>query len=195
MDAHALTCIWTDGDGTYCIHSYPLWFGVPQVMTALAAWLIWRGRHADTPEDITTPTAFISLSGRGALAALLLTGLTYVAWDYFRMTQLFTPSVERHQNYRSDTLNKVRNTWLFQSYVLYAVVNTTTVDTTNAGMVLNAALEVLKVFPDPEIIIKVIEAAKMSGDAANVQLHSARFKSAWPKAFDAWAATQSSTVD
>ncbi len=179
--------------GFHSLVEYPLWFGVPQIMTALAVWLIWRGRQAKTPEDITTPTAF-TLSGRGAVAALLLTGLTYVAWDYFRVTQLFTPSVERHQNYRSDTLNKVRNTWLFQSYVLYAVLNTTTVDTTNAGMVLNAALEVLKEFPDPEIIIKVIDAARITGDATLVELHSERFKAAWPRAFEAWAATQPKTA-
>lgn len=179
--------------GFHSLVEYPLWFGVPQVMAVLAAWLIWRSRRLDRLEAvglIAIPTAVLSLSGRCACAALLLAGLTYVAWDYFRVTQLFTPSAERHQNYQTDTLNKVRTTSLFQSYVLYAVVNTTTVDADNARVVLDAALEVLKEFPDPAIIIKVIDAAKMTGDAGLVELHSECFKAAWPKAFAAWLAMQ-----
>lgn len=174
--------------GFHSLVEYPLWFGVPQGMAACAVWLVWRSRHPKLADATAMPTAAMSLPGRGAVAALMLVGLMYVAWDYFRVTQLFTPSIDRHQNYRSDTLNKVRKTWLFQSYVLYAVVNTTTVDTNNAGMVLNAALEVLKEFPDPEIIIKVIDAARMTGDTMLAELHAERFKAAWPKAFAAWVA-------
>lgn len=174
--------------GFHSLVEYPLWFGVPQVMVLLAAWLIWRTRHSGALGLTAVPTAVASFSGRCACSAMLLAGLTYVAWDYFRVTQLFTPSSERHQNYKTDTLDKVRNTPLFQTYVLYGVVNTTTVDAKNAEVVLKAALEVLKEFPDPPIIIKVIDAAEMTGDVALVELHLERFKAAWPKPFAAWAA-------
>lgn len=176
--------------GFHSLVEYPLWFGVPQGMAACAVWLVWRSRHPKLGDAAATSAAAMSLPARSAVVALVLAGLMYVAWDYFRVTQLFTPSIDRHQDFRTDTLNKARKTWLFHSYVLYAVVNTTTVDMNNAGMVLDAALEVLKGFPDPEIIIKVIDAAKMTGDTALVELHSERFKAAWPKAFAAWVATQ-----
>ncbi len=181
--------------GFHSLVEYPLWFGVPQGMAACSVWLVWRSRHPKVAAPTATHTEGVSLYGRGAVATLMLVGLMYVAWDYFRVTQLFTPSIDRHQNYRSDTLNKVRKTWLFHSYVLYAVVNTTTVDANNAGMVVNAALEVLKEFPDPEIIIKVIDAARMTGDSELVELHSARFEAAWPKAYSDWKATQVRTAD
>ncbi len=176
--------------GFHSLVEYPLWFGVPQGMAACAVWLVWRSRHPELAGATATPTAAMSLPTRTTLVALMLVGLMYVAWDYFRVTQLFTPSIDRHRDYRTDTLDKARKTWLFQSYVLYAVVNTTTVDPSNADMVLDAALETLKDFPDPEIIIKVIEAAKMTGDTALVELHSLRFRAAWPKAFAAWVALQ-----
>ena len=174
--------------GFHSLVEYPLWFGVPQGMAACTVWLVWRSRHPEMAGATAAPKAPTSLPARGVVAAVMLVGLMYVAWDYFRVTQLFTPSIDRHQDYQKDTLNKVRRTWLFQSYVLYAVVNTATVDANNAGMVLNAALEVLKEFPDPEIIIKVIDAARMTGDTALVELHSARFKASWPTAFAEWAA-------
>lgn len=176
--------------GFHSLVEYPLWFGVPQGMAACAVWLVWRSRTLKLADAIAPHTPALSLPARGTVAALMIVGLMYVAWDYFRVTQLFTPSIDRHKHYQTETLNKVRKTWLFQSYVLYAVVNTTTVDTNNAAMVLNAALEVLKEFPDPEIIIKVIDAAKMTGETALVELHSRRFMAAWPKAFAAWAAMQ-----
>lgn len=172
--------------GSHSLVEYPLWFGVPQLMAALAILLIWRVRRPRTADVEQGGAGGLKQSARCAVASLMLAGVTYVAWDYFRVTQLFTVSAERHSNYRTDTLNKVRTTWLFQSYVLYAMVNTSRVHTGNAGMVLSAALEVLKDYPDPEIIIKVIDAAKMTGDTALVELHTSRFEMAWPKAFAAW---------
>lgn len=172
--------------GAHSLLEYPLWFGVPQVMAALAIWVVWRGRQSQPTQTVASPAAGATFAIRSAGAALMLSALAYVAWDYFRITQLFTPVVERHPDYRTDTLIKVKGSWLFQHYVLYAVVNTTTADKNNAGLVLEVALEVLKDFPDPEIITKVIEAAKLTGDSALVALHIERFKSAWPKDFAAW---------
>lgn len=173
--------------GCHSLVEYPLWFGVPQGMATCAAWLVWRSRTTRQDASSATDAKVVPASRRLALAALILACLAYVGWDYFRVTQLFTPSIERHQNYHTDTLNKVRDTWFFQSYVLYAVVNTTTVDNSNAGMVLEAALETLKVFPDPEIIRKVVESARLTGDISLAEFHSERFKASWPKAFETWA--------
>ncbi len=177
--------------GLHSMLEYPLWFGVPQLMAICAVWLVLCSNRKNLIAMSGKFTAFLSFPRRAAFATLVLVGLTYTAWDYFKVTQLFTPSAERHQRYRSETLKKVGKSWLFQQYVLYAVVNTTPIDATNANLVLDAALEVLNDFPDPEIIIKVIDAARLTGDAGLVALHQERFRSAWPKEFATWDAEQS----
>lgn len=176
--------------GLHSMLEYPLWFGVPQLMTICAVWLIWRSNRTNLAGMSELFIIFSSFPVRAVLSALALAGLTYVAWDYFKVTQLFLTSVDRHESYRSETLKKVGKSWLFQPYVLYAVVNTTKVDAANASLVLNAALEVLKDFPDPEIIIKVIEAGNMNGETSLVELHTERFRAAWPKAFSEWRAAK-----
>ena len=72
-------------------------------------------------------------------------------------------------------------------------MTTTPVDNNNAGMMLGAALEVLEDFPDPAIIVKVIRSARLTGDTALEQLHTARFEAAWPKAFKSWEAAEKSS--
>lgn len=179
--------------GLHSLLEYPLWFGVPQVMAALAIWIIFRARQSQVTEVIASPTIGMALTIRAVVAFLMLSALAYTTWDYFRVTQLFTPVVERHSNYKIDTLNKVKNSWLFQRYVLYAVVNATTVDKNNAVLVLDAALTTIEEFPDPEIIVKLIEAAELTGNVQLFDLHTSRLKSAWPKEFLVWEAGQSQT--
>lgn len=172
--------------GSHSLLEYPLWFGVTQLMAACAVWLVWHSNRTSQSVHSGSSFSFLSFPARATFAMLALAGLTYLAWDYFKVSQLFTPSVDRHENYRSDTLKKVGKSWLFQHYVLYAVVNTTTVSPSNAALVLDAALGVLKDFPDPEIIIKVIEAAEMVGETKLAELHTERFRVVWPKQFSQW---------
>lgn len=181
--------------GFHSLLEYPLWFGVPQVMAILAVWIVFRAHQLKRTQVDLLPAVGIAFTTRSMAALLTLSALTYIAWDYFRVSQLYTPVAERHLYYKTDTLNKVKNSWLFQHYVLYAVVNATTVDEHNAVLVLDAALEVLKDFPDPEIIVKVIRAAELTGNVELSDLHANRFESAWPKDFSIWRAEQSKLRD
>lgn len=177
--------------GCHSLLEYPLWFGVPQVMAALAGWIIFRARQSPPAQVTSSSATGMTFMTRAVVGILMLSALGYVAWDYFRVSQLFIPSVQRHANYKTDTLNKVKDSWLFQQHVLYAVVNATTVNKHNAQMVLDAALEALEHSPDPEMIVKVIKAAELTGNTQLVELHTDRFKSAWPEDFLDWEAGRS----
>ena len=66
---------------------------------------------------------------RGRLADRVAVGvclalLGAVAWDYWRVSQLYLRANERNEAYRVDTLDKVRASWLFQDQVHFAELTT-----------------------------------------------------------------------
>ena len=49
-----------------------------------------------------------------------LAAAAYAAWDYHRISQLYLAPESRNAAYRSDTLAKVRHSWLFSNQVRFA---------------------------------------------------------------------------
>ncbi len=172
--------------GVHSLLEYPLWFGVFQLVLALAVWQIACVRRGETPADAVQAAQEWPGRGRIVASAVLLAGLSFVAWDYIKVSQLYLPASERLERYREDTFNKSRETVLFQSHVLIAQVVVTPLNQDNAELILAGALASLHVAPDSRIIRRVIEAAALLGRTDLVQLHEARYKLAWPKEYAEW---------
>lgn len=168
---------------------YPLWFGVFQLMAALAGWQIYRIRR----EGIASgggPQVLMLARLRMVVAALLLTLLSFIAWDYLKVSQLYLPEGQRMERYREDTFNKSRDTVLFNSHVLIAQVVAMELQPSNAELILAGSLASLHVAPDSRIIRRVIESAASLGRADLVELHEARYRAAWPKEYAEWKKEQ-----
>jgi O-antigen ligase len=171
------------------IHSlleFPLWFANFQVMVMLCAWVLWSTRTALGQSEILRTPAQKLLRAPAIYTGILMLALTYVAWDYFRMSQLYTPTDERAERYRDDTFNKARGTWLFSSQVLFAQVTTTDLDLSNAEAMLAASLTTLHNSPEPRTIEKVIGSAALLNRPDLVREHMAKYEAAWPRQFDEW---------
>ena len=176
--------------GVHSLLEYPLWFGVFQLMALLAAWQIYRSRrdgvHASEPRVCPAQ----STRGCVAMSAFLLAGLSFVAWDYLKVSQLYLPTDMRLDRYREDTFNKSRDTVLFNSHVLIAQIVVMDLTPANANLILEGALASLHIAPDSRIIRRVIESAALLGKQELVQLHMARYKAAWPKEYEEWLELQ-----
>lgn len=169
--------------GVIGIHSmveYPLWYGPFQIAAVLSVWLLWR-------PQVPQATRTTSSTWRGVAAALILAGVTYVAWDYHRVSQLFVNSEERYPAYRYNTLAHAQQSWLFKDVVSFAETTTLPALRETAPRLLPTALAALHFSPEPRVIVKVIESATLLGQDELALAHMARFKAAFPDAYREWS--------
>ena len=170
--------------GLLLIHSmleYPLWFGNFQVLGLLCLAILWLQYQVQS----TKPKNFLKSNTRNvrAAAAVMMLAMAWTGWDYLRVSQLYLPAKDRLAMFEVDTLNKVRNTALFSTEVLFAQVNNTTPDSVNAKAVLSGALIAIHGYPEPRVVKKLIAAALLSGNKELAEYHALRFKSAWPQEY------------
>lgn len=175
--------------GLLAFHSmveYPLWFGVFQLVALLAAAMIWQSRRMESAATLQPrngqPAMFVKVAA--AMLALLL----FVAWDYLKVSQLYTPRRWLLPSFREDTFMKAKNTLLFPQHVLVAQIVATPINALNAEAMLEASLEALKFAPDPRIIRQVLLAASVLHRGDLVAFHEQRFKESWPKDYKSWQA-------
>jgi O-antigen ligase len=135
--------------GLHSLLEYPLWYGPFQMAAALCLLLLW-GRKL--PQVLAM-----------ASAGLALTIAAYATWDYHRVGQLYLLPSERAAAYRENTLEKVRNSWLYQDEVRFAYVTTTPVTQDNAADVYPAALLALHYSPEPQVVAALLESARLLG--------------------------------
>ncbi len=180
--------------GVHSLLEYPLWFGVFQLMALLGAWQIYRIRRDGAPASELASNPAHSIRSRLMWCTFLLGGLSLVAWDYLKVSQLYLPSSMRLESYREDTFNKSRNTVLFNSHVLIAQIVVMDLTPANADLILEGALASLHIAPDSRIIRRVIESAALLGKQDIVRLHMARYKAAWPKEYEEWLQLQKASM-
>lgn len=175
--------------GAHSMLEYPLWFGVFQLMVGLACWQIYSIRRVGTSRNAATGSM---VRFRLLFSAAALSGLALVAWDYLKVSQLYLPAERRMERYRDDTFEKARTTVLFKSYVLIPQIVVMELNAGTANLILEGALASLHVAPDSRVIRRVIEAAELAGKPDLAQLHTARYKAAWPDEYEEWAARRGS---
>ena len=108
---------------------YPLWYGPFQIAFGLCLVILWRRPAAGSTDENNAknrsnkPVAHNNTAQAAMLIIASLFGLAtaaYAAWDYHRISQLYLAPESRNAAYRSDTLAKVRHSWLFSNQVRFA---------------------------------------------------------------------------
>ena len=115
----------------------------------------------------------------------------YAAWDYQRISQLYLAPESRSVAYRSDTLAKVRDSWLFASQVKFAELMLTPLEPGNAVWTFEAAGALLHYSPEPRVIEKRIEAGVLLGRDDDALKHLARYRAAFAADHARWAKANS----
>lgn len=173
---------------------YPLWYGPFQMAVGLCVWLLWRETHASihavdgaSPDHYSSINRGLALVGGGFVAIILAAILTFIAWNYWRVSQLYLAPEARAVAYRDGTLEKVRDSWLFRDQVEFAELTTTSLAPENAEYLYAMALRLVHFSPEPRVVQKLIDSATMRSDVEAARFYAERFKAAFPQAYAAWA--------
>ncbi|MCX8517440.1 MAG: Wzy polymerase domain-containing protein, partial [Rhodoferax sp.] len=168
--------------GLHSLLEYPLWYGPFQLATVLALWLLWStppvcGSAANSVASVPQRRRRRRLAQ--ALAAALLLVCSYIAWDYWRTTQIYLPSYERSAAYKEDTLVKIGASWLFRDSVDFAELGITPLTPANAGHIHALALNMLHFSPESLVLEKLIESARLLGYATEADFYALRYQRAY----------------
>lgn len=165
--------------GVLALHSlleYPLWYGPFQVALLLSLWLL-RGRIWQV----------LQVPGRATGLALVLGGvLGFVAYDHAQVRQIYLPAAQRFGFWRDPAMQVAQRAWLFSGTAVFAQVTTTPVHPGNARAMLAASLEALHTSPEPRVIEKLLDSARLLGEDALFEAHKKHFQRVYPQAYLAW---------
>jgi hypothetical protein len=170
--------------GLHSLLEYPLWYGPFQMTVLLCIYILWQippswrevTRQA-IPNRVISPLAAQAL----VLAALMvMVGCAYAAWDYWRVSQIYTVATQRALAYRDDTLRKIQDSRMFQNQVRFAELNVTPLTKDNAEHINALAKEMLHFSPEPAVVKKLIESAMLLGRDEEAAFYLQRFKAAFP---------------
>ena len=178
--------------GLHSMLEYPLWFGNFQVMVALAIWFIWPDVRQRFGAVQTESVQAVTLGPRLMIAVLLQFALVGMALDYLRVTQLFIPQHERLAPWQKGAWESIRHSVFFGDQILFSRVVTTGPTPENASALLDAALETLRISPEPRVIERVIVTASLLGRNDLVEFHAKRYSANWPTQYAAWRNSQDS---
>jgi O-antigen ligase len=195
---------------------YPLWFGPFQLVFGLCLGLLWpapaQPASSGSPAGLGTLAqqrfGMRLRSGRaahrgtfaqqrfgirlrsalpGALAVALLATVVYAGWDYTRVSQVFIERDQRLPAFRDQPLAQAQGSWLFGETVDFAALALTPVNAANARDIHALAGRVLHFSPEPGVIEKLIESARLLGDEDEAAAQAARFRASFPGAYARWA--------
>ena len=172
---------------------YPLWYGPFQMAFGLCLVMLWLTR---VPSDVqpelqknASNNLLFSIC-RSSTAIILIACIFYASWDYRRISQIYMRPALRDAAYRSDTLEKIRGTWLFDNQVRFAELNITPLTRNNAEEVLRTATAMLHYSPEPRVIEKVIESSLLLGLDSAASVHMVRYRIAFPTEYARWVQSQ-----
>jgi O-antigen ligase len=169
--------------GLHSLLEYPLWYGPFQVAGVLCAWLLWRPSFGDEFKRF----GVMCHASKALLAISLISFVSYVAWDYHRIRQIFLVPAQRAEAYQTDTLEKAQGSWLFQQQVHFAALTTTRLTPANAAQVNELAKASLHFSPESRVVEALIDSAALLGRDDEVAFYTARYQAAFPEAYARWA--------
>lgn len=170
--------------GLHSLLEYPLWYGPFQLAVLVcAAWLVPR-RGAGWP--VSWPGRFKPALVKAVVLAVVL-ALGWAGADYWRVSQaFFVPVSMRLASILSGPQSPAANSGLFASQVAFAKLVTTDVTPANAQAMHALALRVLHYSPEPRVIEKLLDSARIVGLEADVALYTDRFVRAYPLEHARW---------
>ena len=170
--------------GLHSMVEFPLWYGPFQLVTVLALALLCRRALLGW---VRSPALLSGAAVVWVTAGVLGAG---IAWDYYRVSQLYRPMAFRAPSYQGETLAKVSGTPLFTDHVDFALLTTTALTRENASQVHTLATELLHFSPEPRVIEKLIESALLLGRDDEVAFQLRRYRVAYPEDHARWARAQ-----
>ncbi len=158
--------------GLHSLLEYPLWYSPFQLATLLGVLVLWpsAGRLLVLRQDAV---AWLALAG--------LCLLIWIGYDYQRMRQIYLPAAQRTGFWRDEPWTHARQTLFFGDAVRFAEVTSTPVTQQNASAMLQASQAVLHYSPEPRVIDKLIESARLSGREDLARWHQAHQQAVYGK--------------
>ena len=148
--------------GLHSLLEYPLWYGPFQIAALWAAGLLWpRGQ------------AWLQ-SHRQSWASLALAGLCLIAllgWDYLRVRQIYLPAAQRTAWWQDDPWQAAQQSWFFGDAARFAWVTSSAVTPENAQRMRQTSEAMLHYSPEPRVVDKLIESARLTGHDAQAAWH------------------------
>jgi O-antigen ligase len=157
--------------GLHSLLEFPLWYG-PFQMAVLLCGVLLVPSGSDLKAQASAP---IQLAGGLILAMVCLVGA-----DYAQARQIYMPAHQRWPVWRDDPLGAAHRSWFFSRSATFAELTMTRVTPENAPWLLTTSLEMLHYSPEPRVVRQLILSAHMLGRQDLVQLHSARWRAAFP---------------
>lgn len=174
--------------GVIVLHSlleYPLWYGPFQLVFGLCLGYLWPA--APTAVRSPRPPRLAARAWPAVAAAVLLAAVGYAAWDYTRISQVYLARDKRLAAYRDRPLEQAQRSWLFEAPVAFARLTLTPVTRANAAEVHALAQQVLHFSPEPAVVVKLIDSAKLLGYEDEAHAQAVRFSAAFPADHARWA--------
>lgn len=157
--------------GLHSLLEFPLWYGPFQMAVLLCGLLLLPSGSALKAQASRS----IQLAGGLILAMVCLVGA-----DYAQARQIYMPAHQRWPVWRDDPLGAAHRSWFFSRSATFAELTMTRITPENAPWVLATSLEMLHYSPEPRVVRQLILSAHMLGRQDLVQLHSARWRAAFP---------------
>lgn len=181
--------------GLILLHSmveYPLWYGPFMLSACLAGFLLCF-------PCVVWTRALAAQGGGVARSAMMLAGFTllgvvYAAWDYQRVSQIYLPPEQRAASFREHTLAKIQDSWLFRDQVRFAEYSITPLTMDSAPRLLALGSELLHYSPEPRVVEKLIESARLLGRGPEASYYEQRYRTVYPDDYQHWAARQAAVV-
>ena len=168
--------------GIHSLLEYPLWYGPFQLAFGLCLGLLWPAAAA-TAGDATV----VRDRAAAVLAACVIAACGYAEWDYRRVSQIYMAPEARAPAYRDDPLPQIRRSWLFRNQARFAELTIAPLTPENAAWTYDTAQALLHYSPEPRVIEKLIESATVLGREGDLLLDLARFRAAFPQAYEKWS--------
>jgi hypothetical protein len=175
--------------GLHSLLEYPLWYGPFQMAVGLCLCFLWPV-HANTPARADGPHGNHSSVWPYLLAGGLLVAAAYATWDYRRISQIYLNPDQRAAEFKEDTLEKIRGSWLFATQVKFAEFTLTPLTRANARQINAMAHELLHYSPEALVVEKLIESALLLGRNEEALFFLARYRAAYPQQHEQWAQQQ-----
>lgn len=167
--------------GLHSLLEYPLWYAPFQLAVILALVLILCDT---TKTPVKRSLSFLLVPTLASSAIFLAT--IFVAFDYWRMSQMYLPLASRAQCFQTDAHKKAVSSWLFKDLALFAELTTTALTLQNAESVHANALHLLRLSPEPRVIEKILESARMLGKTEVANTYLSRYQAAFPYEAQRW---------
>jgi len=149
--------------GLHSLLEYPLWYGPFQMAVGLCVGFLWVKPHDDHT------TTHHHEAGSLLLASVFFMACLYAAWDFNRVSQIYKPVAQRDPIYSSNPLAYAKQSWLFRNQAEFAELTLQPLTASNAQAVYDQAQRVVHYSPEPRVVQRLIDSARLLGhdDEAN----------------------------